>query len=249
MGVLTERSEDDEERGEISIAGLDGLDGGAPEEVVYDLDDWNDRDRAMLRDRLETLGVPHRWEELSLVVAAANEAWVERIMDQVEDDLVVSLDPGIEQIAYNLTQWDDPSRDRLFDVLEAEAVAYGVDGDELFVHAVDEQRVDEMIDALVHPDADADDSVPAPPEMMGELFVAADRLVHDPMDHEGTLSLIDAIRMASGSNPPYGMDKVWWDGVLGHADQLVALLDSPSTDGDAVVAEATLLRDGLRPYV
>ncbi|MEO7428329.1 MAG: hypothetical protein ABIY48_03000, partial [Acidimicrobiales bacterium] len=89
MGVLTERSEDDEERGEISIAGLDGLDGGAPEEVVYDLDDWNDRDRAMLRDRLETLGVPHRWEELSLVVAAANEAWVERIMDQVEDDLVV----------------------------------------------------------------------------------------------------------------------------------------------------------------
>lgn len=249
MGVLTERSEDDEERGDISIAGLDGLDGGEPDEMVYELDDWNERDRGVLRERLETLGLPHRWEDLTLVVAAANEAWVERVMDQVEDDLSVSLDPDVEQIAYNLSEWDDASRDRLFDVLEDEAVAYGMDGDELFVHAIDEPRVDVMIESLVNPGEETDTAEQAGPEVMGELFVAADRLAHDPLDHEGTLALISTIRAAGGSNPPYGMDKVWWDSVLGHVDHLVALLDSPSADDDLVIEAATALRDALRPFV
>lgn len=249
MGLLTERSEDDEERGDISIAGLDGLDIGAPDEMVYDLDDWNDRDRGVLKERLETLGVPHRWEDLTLVVAADDEAWVERVMDQVEDDLSVSLDPDVVQIAYDLTEWDDPNRDRLFDVLEDEAVPYGIEGDELFVHEIDEHRVDEMIDAIVRPADEPRAEAQGGPEVMGELFVAADRLVHDPIDHEGTLSLIDAIRMADPANPPYGMDGVWWDSVLGHADQLVSLLDTPSPDQDAVIDEATALRDALRPYV
>jgi hypothetical protein len=252
MGLLSERSEDDEERGEISIAGLDGLDGGAPDEIVYELDDWSDRDRAVLRDRLETLGVPHTWEGVTLVVAAADDAWVERIMDQVEDDLSVALDPDAPQIAYDLSGWDVDNRERLFAALEDEALPFGVDEDELFVHERDEARVDEMIEGIVTP-AEGDD-LPAPPaetapQVMGDLFVAADRLVHDPEDHEGTLSLIDAIRAASPVAPPYGMDKVWWEGVLGHADELVALLDSPSRDDEAISERATALRDGLRPYV
>lgn len=249
MGLLSERSEDDEEKGEISIAGLEGLDIGAPEEMLYDLDDWSDRDRGVLRERLETLGVPHRWEELTLVVAADDEAWVERVMDQVEDDLSVSLDPDIVQVAYNLTEWDVPSREHLFDVLDDEAVPFGVDGDELFVHEIDEQRVDEMIDAIVHPREEPQGEEQGGPEMMGELFVAADRLVHDPIDHLGTLSLIDALRVADPAKPPYGMDKVWWDGVLGHAGELIALLDTPSPDQDAVVEQASALREALRPFV
>lgn len=252
MGLLSERSEDDEERGEISIAGLDGLDGGAPDEIVYELDDWSDRDRAVLRERLETLGVPHTWEDLTLVVAAADDAWVERIMDQVEDDLSVSLDPDQPQVAYDLSAWDAENRERLFAVLEDEVVPFGVDADELFVHEIDEVRVDEVISSIIDPAPEGEDEpvlAEAAPQVMGDLFVAADRLVHDPTDHEGTLSLIDAIRAAGSAGPPYGMDKVWWDGVLGHADELVALLDSPSTDEDAVIERATALRDGLRPYV
>lgn len=249
MGLLSERAEDDDERGEISIAGLDGLDGGSPDEVVYDLDEWSDRDRGVLRERLETLGVPHRWEDLSLVVAASDEAWVERVMDQVEDDLSVSLDPEVEQVAYDLSGWDATSRERLFGVLDDEAVPYGIDGEELFVHEIDEARVDEMIDAIVQPADEPTDSSAATGDLMGELFVAADRLVHDPADHEGTLSLIDAIRSAGTGAAPYGMDKVWWDGVLGRADQLVVLLDSADPDEDGIVAAATELRDGLRPYV
>lgn len=249
MGLLVGRSEDDEERGEISIAGLDGLDGGRPPETVYDLDDWSERDRGALRDRLETLGVPHRWDGLTLVVVETDEAWVERIMDQVEDDLSVAVDTDGDQIAYDLAGWDADARVRLLDLLDQEVVAFAVEADELFIDAVDEQRVDELIDALLSPEGASVLTESASAEVMGELFVAADRLAHDPIDPEGTLALIGVVRSTVGSNPPYGMDKVWWDGVLGHADRIIALLDVPSSDGGAVIDEATLLRDALRPYV
>jgi hypothetical protein len=38
MGLLGQRSDDDEERGDISIAGMEHL-GSADEETVYELDD------------------------------------------------------------------------------------------------------------------------------------------------------------------------------------------------------------------
>lgn len=247
MGLLSERSEDDHEHGEINIMGLERLEGGDSDELVYDLDDWNEQARAALRDRLETLGVPHRWEEAALVTSAADEAWIERIMDQVEDDLLLTLDPEVAQIAYELADWDVSTRERLFDLLEADAVPYGIDGDELYVQEIDEQRVDELVERILDPAAPQRDG--AGPDLMGELFVAADRLAHDPVDHEGTLTLIDVLRTAGTSAPPYGMDKVWWDGVISHADQLVVLLDSPASDLGGVADQAAQLRDQLRPYV
>lgn len=248
MGVLTERNEDDEERGDISIAGLDGLDGGAPEETVFDLDEWSERDRGVLRDRLETLGVPHQWDGFTLVVATSDEAWAERVMDQVEESLAEMPDTDQVQVAYDLALWDAAQRDTLLDLLDVEAVAYGVEGDELFVNEIDEQRVDEVIEAVLRPGEAPAASVAAGPEVMGEMFVAADRLVHDPADHEGTLALIAALRTAGAAAPPYGMDKVWWDSVLGHVDSLLNQIDAEADD-DSVIDIATALRDALRPYV
>jgi hypothetical protein len=253
MGLLGQRSdEDDEEQGDISLAGLEHLD-STTDDTVYELDEWTERGRLVLRERLETLGVPHRWENgTTLVISTPDEAWVERIMDQVEDDLSLALDPDVAQVAYDLTDWDALGRERLFDALEEQAVPYGVDGEELFVHEIDEPRVDEMIEAIVRPETADDvagDDDAAGPEVMGELFVAADRLVHDPDDPEGTLALIAAIRRASTTPVPYGMDKVWWEGVLGRADALVSLRDVPAPDEEAIIATATELRDGLRPYV
>ncbi len=251
MGVLGQRTDDDDEqRGDISIAGLDDLD-GAGEDTVYELDEWTDRGRALLRERMETLGVPHQWEDTTtLVIAATDEAWVERVMDQVEDDLSLALDPDTTQVAYELTDWDADNRERLFAALEEQAVPYGIDGEELFVHEIDEARVDELIEGLVQPAADgAAPATAVGPEVMGDLFVAADRLAHDPLDSEGTLALIDSLRRAGTGSAPYGMDQVWWDGVVGRADALVALLDDVDPDEEAVVEVATEIRDGLRPYV
>ena len=49
----------------------------------------------MLAERLVTLGVPHSWEDTTLVIAVTDEAWVERIMDQVDEELSAAPDgPG-----------------------------------------------------------------------------------------------------------------------------------------------------------
>ena len=56
-----------------------------------------------------TLGAPHTWEGTTLVVAEEDEAWVERIMDQVDEELATAPDEAEdeEQVAYDLSEWDD----------------------------------------------------------------------------------------------------------------------------------------------
>jgi hypothetical protein len=251
MGQLQTRGEgdDDDELGEafgVTISGLEELETDT-DELVYELDGWAD-DARVLRDRLELLGVPHQWEGSSLVVSSADEAWVERVLDQVEDDLAQQVDPSIEQVAYDLSGWDEPLREALLDLLAEESVPHGLEGDELFVHEIDEQRVDEMVDAVLDPDRPSR-SATGGLEVMGELFVAADRLRRDPADQDGIRSLGEAASGASAAAPPYGMDRAWWGGTVPAETALVALIDSDPEEGDEVGARAAELRDRLRPYV
>lgn len=248
MGLFSHRADDDADLGDLSLSGLAGLDDG-PEETVYPLDDWGEGARAVLRERLTALGVPHGWDDDgSLVVAATDEAWVERILDQVEDDLADSVDPDAPQVAYDLAGWAIELRHRLYDLLDDEAVPFGVEGDELFVHEIDEARVDELVDAALAPEAEPAADGPTA-EAMGELFVAADLLRHEPTSTVGALGLVEARRAATAGGVPYGMDAAWWEGVLREVDVLVGLLDAEPPDDEAVAATAGRLRDGLRPYV
>ncbi len=251
MGLLTPRGDaDDEHReGELVIGGLDDI-ADEDDEVTYELDEWSDHDRTILRDRLETLGAPHTWEGTTLVVAAANEAWVERIMDQVDEDLSTAQEEDDEeQVAYDLSEWDDDSCVRLLDALTAEAIPYGLDEEELLVAAADEARVDEIVAALTTPGAVLTVGGPASFEAMSELFVAADVLSNDPDDNAGTASLVKGARAAAGASAPYGMDPAWWDGVVARAGALADLVESPSVDLEHVVEIASALRNELRPYI
>ena len=90
---------------------------------------------------------------------------------------------------------------------------------------------------------------PASFEAMSELFVSADELVHDPDDRGATASLVQGARAAAGASAPYGTDPGWWDGVVAQAGALADLIESPNPDGDHVIVLATLLRDGLRPFI
>src|SRR3546814_18806302 len=78
---------------------------------------------------------------------------------------------------------------------------------------------------------------------MGPLFVAADRLSRDPGDREGTTELVAAMKAAEGSSAPYGMDKLWWDGVQVQAAELVALNDGHDPDPESIAARASPLRE------
>ncbi|MEQ1787791.1 MAG: hypothetical protein ABL966_12115 [Acidimicrobiales bacterium] len=252
MGLLTPKGEDDEEQGDISIAGLEHLDGGGDgdDEITYELDEWTAPDLAVLRDRLTTLGAPHSWEGTTLVVAAADEAWVDRIMDQVDEDLSTAVDAGAdEHVAYDLTEWDDESCVSLLDALATEEIPYGLDGDELLVASTDEARVDEIFVALTTPGAQLTLGGPASFEAMSALFIAADELSHDPDDSGATTSLVDGARAAAGASAPYGMETGWWDGVVARAGALADLLESPTPDLELVADLAAALRTELRPYI
>lgn len=250
MGLLARGGgEEDEERGEFSIAGLDGFDGGAPTETEYVLDEWSEDDRVVLRERLETLGVPHRWEGPALVIAAADEAWAERVMDQVEADLDdARAHEAAGTVGYDLTEWDDESCKQLMDLLEADGIPYQLDGDELFVDSADEERADELVNAVLDPGA-----VVPPAEgggdVMSELFVAADVLTHDPDDRAGTRALRAAADQAVAQGPPYGMEAEWWDDVVEQAQGISSALAAEPADPEVVAELATALRDHLRPYI
>ncbi len=220
------------------------------DELVYELDDWDEDARRALTEALLAAGLTHEWEGPTLVVQASDEDAVERLLDQVDDELALALDPSVEKVAYDLSQWTDDQREGVVDVLCDAGIPHGWDGDELYVHEIDEQRVDELLSSITDPEAPAtggDGTAAA--DAMGELFVAVDRLMHDPQDHEGTLSLIDATRMAAGAGVPYGIDATLWSEVLASAADLASLVERSSPDEDAVIDRATALRDRLRPLV
>ena len=251
MGFLTPQGEDDEQQGEIFIAGLDDLDGGrgGGGQITFELDEWSDTDRQVLADRLVTLGAPHTWEGSTLVIDAPDEAWVDRIMDQVEEDLSAAKVQDDEQVIYDLTDWDDETCIALLDALSVEAIPYELDGDEVLIAASDEGRVDEIVAALTTPGATLSVGGPASFEAMSELFMAADHLSHDPDDKGATASLIRGARAAASATTPYGMEAGWWHGVVAQAGALADLVESPSSDPEHIEQLAGALRNDLRPVI
>ena len=83
---------------------------------------------------------------------------------------------------------------------------------------------------------------------MGDLFVAADRLQHDPRDAELAADVARAALAVRESLPPYGVERGVWRRVQNLG---AALADSSSrgTVEDAIAAEAHALREFLREYV
>jgi hypothetical protein len=183
-------------------------------------------------------------------VAAADEAWVERIMDQVDEDLSTAAEEADdEQVAYDLTDWDDDSCIQLLDALSSEEIPYALDGDELLVASPDEARVDEIVDALTTPGATLTLGGPASFEAMSELFVAADELSHDPFDKGATGALVRGARAAAQASTPYGMEAAWWDGVVARAGALADLVETADPDPDQIGDLAAALRNELRPVI
>ena len=157
MGLLTPRGEEDDEQGDISDrrarrpgrrmattrSPTSSTSGARPTAPCS-------------RDRLETLGAPHTWEGTTLVVASrrrglggadhgsgrrgpvgARPRTRRRRAGRLRPDRV-----GRRQL-----------RPRCSTRSPTEAIPYGLDGDELFVGASDEARVDEIVAALTTPGA------------------------------------------------------------------------------------------------
>jgi hypothetical protein len=223
------------------------------DQLAYELDDVDATGRLAIDRELAMKGIVHAWDGTTLVVAPWDQDEVGAIVDG-EDEL--DLDGDEDQVVYDIADWDAARRAELAAQLDAAGIAHGFDEDgDLVVLAADEDRVDEIVDAVENPDqldpepdrAGALDAI----ETVGALFVAADRLKNDPSDSEGTIAAADASRAMAAMGPPFGFAPPVWEDLVSQAGELRRLLETEEevVDDDAVVAAAAKLRSALRPYV
>lgn len=248
------------DEGDAADDDLPDDEGMSGESISYDLDDWSEIERQAITDRLREAGVPHGWEGARLLIAAVDEAVVENILDIVEgeaadgDEGTEPLDADRDQIAYDVSELDDESLDALVETFTAGGIAFAWGDDELYVYADDEEAVDAAFDAAQHPDEIApEDDEPtagaASADLLGDVFVAADRLQHDGDDGDGTASLLGIAVTIDDLDPPYGMNARVWERVCAGVGELADLLAADTLDQEKVMASARELRATLRPLV
>lgn len=175
---------------------------------------------------------------------------------------------GSDEVGYDLTGWDDTARGDLVAALAEAGIEHGWDADgDLVVAADDEERVDEVFSGLtpvlVDSDGDEDDDEDGiddgllVQETLSELFIAADRLQHNPLDGTSSRQVIEARDTARTLRLPFGFEKVQWQAILTSADELVACVrpeaddggSAPTPDDDAIREAAVDLRRRLREVV
>jgi hypothetical protein len=139
----------------------------------------------------------------------------------------------------------------------------------LVVSVVDEDLAEQVLDDVEEAELDAgwdeeDGALPVDADLegeegdevdddvaqaaMGDLFVAADRLMHEPDDELVAAELGAAAALVDDSPPPYGIDAELWDRVRELAAAVLADVDE-GADEEAVARDARMLRDVLRPWV
>ena len=169
--------------------------------------------------------IASRWEAgPALVVLEADSEPAEMILDEVESEL--DLD-------------DEAAAGLRDDDVDDEGEARGVAGDGGAGRAGADDEGDEG-------DHGGDDGALAQ-AAMADVFVAADRLMHDPSDASVADDLSEAAATVDELPPPFGFEDRQWDRVSELASALIA--DISGGDDEAVVASATVLRDYLRPLV
>ena len=157
-----------------------------------------------------------------------------------------------EELVYELIEWSPELRQQLALVLEREGIPYEWDGDDLAVPAAHEQEVDALIDQMEQADpltaAPAADDDEANYEIVSDLFVAADRLSHDPKDLALCGDFVAAAERITEVPPGFGIDQVTWRTIFELAAGLVQAIEDEEDD-KLVAKRSANLRDALRGFV
>src|SRR5690349_15005301 len=87
---------------------LEELGGEDEEQIAYDFDELDPMQRVAIDELFWTNGVPHAWDGTSLVVRDEDEEEADRLID--EADREAFLESDVEQVSYDLSDWDDAKR-------------------------------------------------------------------------------------------------------------------------------------------
>jgi hypothetical protein len=221
-------------------------------ELTYELDDWAEESRELLDRLLTSNDITHAWQGGTLSVSGTDEAVVDALIDEVQVTELPTLDPDADKVVYEVAEWSPEERADLTDALVEEGVRYVFDemGD-LVVEAIDEDRVDLIVEDLTDDDGEGDDEDDGPvaAEVLSELFVAADKLRKNPRDARTISTAIEEAAAVIAMSPPYGFERATWAKVGLRAGALRRALEADGGDDEDVVAAAEELRDLLHPMV
>lgn len=167
------------------------------------------------------------------------------------------LAPGNDEdeVEYDLAEWEPGERGEATATLLDADIPYRWAADlVLVVPAVAEEEVDRLLDELgdveelEEDDGEGADGGEEAQSAMADLFVAADRLQHDPNDPDVVVEVIDAAGVIADSLAPYGIARPVWRRIQELASTVVTDLEEAG-DEDAVAADARALREYLRDLV
>ena len=177
----------------------------------------------------------------------------------------------VDEVVYELDDWPVETRLQLTAMLAERGIPSRWEpGMSLVVRASDDERAEQVLDEIEEGDLgddwDDDDALDegVVPGVVGEgdhgvdgdvaqaamadLFVAADRLMHEPADDLVAAELGAAAAVVDDSPPPYGIDPELWDQIRALASVVLGNLDE-GVDEEAVARDARVLRDVLRAWV
>jgi hypothetical protein len=185
------------------------------------------------------------------------------LVDRAATEARRQHEPDDEEVVYELAEWDPDLRQQLSKALSHEGIHFEWEGDgDLIVWESDADRVDSILDELEDAedvdedrsdelppvDSDDDDGAGEAAEVLGDLFVAADRLMHAPADARLAADAADVAGVVVGLGTPYGFAPREWERVVGLAGALrEAIEDAP--DDEEIAVAARDVRELLRRFV
>jgi hypothetical protein len=166
-----------------------------------------------------------------------------------------ALDASDDTVVYDLTEWTPDQIDTLEWALGRDGIPSVLRDGELTVRTEHESRVDHLIDDLFEEvegleldavddegDADIDEM-----EVLGDVFVAVDRLIRAPADDVVQAEFEEAAGALDGLPLPFGFERQVWDRIQALAREVVDALDV--AEADVIASRARSLRDLVRQYV
>lgn len=201
-------------------------------EVSWDCTPWSGEARRTLRTVLDGRGIPHAWEGTVLVARAEFEDAIDELVDEVSVADRPTLRPGGETEAWDVSPWSVESQAALTESFFEAGIPHEWSAEGLLVvNAEDSERVEELIDGLGDPDGGEDMDGLELHDRLGELFVAADRLVSNPRDTGGAAGVIEGVGVLSGVALPFGVDSTLWRDLRSAGQHLVEAI-AAARDGE-----------------
>ena len=177
----------------------------------------------------------------------------------------LAADAPDDEVLYELDDWPVEARVKLTATLAERGIpARWEPGLTIAVLEADDEAAERVLDELEEELADDDeedwdDEDDEPDEdggndsaaqaAMGDLFVAADRLMHEPADEDLAGDLVEAGTVVEAARrPPFGIDPNLWNKVQALSAVVRGDLDA-GADEEVLAQDARTLRDTLRPLV